>query len=81
VIYVYKRIYARLRESNVYVSRQRMAVRRKTRKIKDLRTSVITIRVTPALRDRLEKIAESQRRTLSSMLEIQLEKIADDEEK
>lgn len=58
-----------------------MAVRRKTRKIKDLRTSVITIRVTPALRDRLEKIAESQRRTLSSMLEIQLEKIADDEEK
>jgi predicted transcriptional regulator len=45
----------------------------------ELRTAVITIRVRPSLRQRLEKIAHKQRRSLSSLLEILLEQIVDKE--
>jgi predicted transcriptional regulator len=45
----------------------------------ELRTAVITIRVRPSLRQRLEKLAHKQRRSLSSLLEIFLEQIVDKE--
>jgi len=45
------------------------------KKESDLRTASITIRVKPVLRQRLERVAKAQRRSLSSLLEILLEDV------
>jgi hypothetical protein len=48
---------------------------------KEKRTGTVTFRVTEAMRERLERLATDDRRTVSSLVEILLERALDDYEK
>lgn len=46
----------------------------------ELRTIVLNVRVRPSLKERLQKLAEAEHRTLSNYIELALEQLAEEAE-
>ena len=65
----------------LYHKGRQMALYHKGRQMADELTVKVNVRLTPALKAKLERIADSQHRTLSNLVQMALQQYAEEVEK